>query len=113
MPASTTLKPDSARPGRARAVGHSPARPLSVRNFMLVAMAIVMAAGVTLLVTLLVIPQASAHEVAGAFVPGALSEGAIGIAALGSLLVSSLVAGLLVRSRRPGRGHTGHDSPAA
>ena len=49
---------------------------------MLVALAIVMAGGVTMLV----ISQASAGEVAGAFVPGALSEGAIGFAALGSVL---------------------------
>jgi hypothetical protein len=82
---------------RARTAPHSQARPLSVRNFMLVALAIVLAAGVTMLV----ISQASAGEVASAFVPGALSEGAIGIAAFGSLLVSSFIAGVLVLSRRP------------
>ncbi len=88
-------------------------RPLSVRNFMLVALAIVLAAGVTMLV----ITRASASEVAGAFAPSAMADGAIGIAALGSLLVSSVVAVLLVMRRPPveersSRVHSGRGTPA-
>jgi hypothetical protein len=76
---------------------------------MLVALAIVLAAGVTMLV----ISEASASEIAGAFIPAAMTQDAIGAAALGSLLVSSVVAVLLVL-RRPqaGRRHTGRDTPA-
>jgi len=89
--------------------GHGQVRPLSVRNFMLVALAIVLAAGVTMLV----ITQASASEIAGSDISAKLTQDAIGAAALGSLLVSSVVAVLLVM-RRPsaGRRHSGRDTPA-
>jgi len=98
MPASFSLT--ATRPARH---GHSQVRPLSVRNFMLVALAIVLAAGVTMLV----ISQASAREIAGV----AMTQNAIGAAALGSLLVSSVVAVLLVM-RRPqaSRRHSGRDA---
>jgi len=104
MPASFTLSGT-----RLAGPRHGQVRPLSVRNFMLVALAIVLAAGVTMLV----ISQASASEIAGAFIPASMTQDAIGAAALGSLLVSSVVAVLLVMRRPPaGRRHTGRDAPA-
>lgn len=100
MPASFSLS--AAR--RPRHAQHQ-VRPLSVRNFMLVALAIVLAAGVTMLV----ITQASASEIAAT----TLTQDAIGAAALGSLLVSSVVAVLLVMRRTPsGHRHSGRDTPA-
>lgn len=93
--------------GRRPRTRHGHARPLSARSFILVALAIVLAAGVIMLV----ISQASADEVASAFVPGAMSETAIGLAALGSLMVSCLVAGVLALSRgslRPECDRTAH-----
>jgi fructose-specific phosphotransferase system IIC component len=88
-------------------------RPLSAKSFMLVAVAVVVSCGAALIA----ISQASADEVASAFVPGALADAAIGAAALGSLMVSCLLAGLLARVSRsdedPGEPHTGRGSRAS
>ena len=96
MYASQTIRNDHFRNDRPALLTYGVARPLSVRNFILLAVAIVLAAGVIMLV----ISQASASEIAGGFIPAGMAEGAIGLAALGSLLVSSCVAAFLVWSRR-------------
>ncbi len=96
MHASQTIRNDHFRQGRPSTLIYGAARPLSVRNFILLALAIVLAAGVTMLV----ISQASASEISSGFIPAGMTDGAIGIAAFGSLLVSSFVAGFLVLSRR-------------
>ena len=96
MYASQTIRNDHFRNDRPALLIYGAPRPLSVRNFILLALAIVLAAGVTMLV----ISQASASEIAGGFIPAGMADGAIGIAALGSLAVSSFVAGFLVLSRR-------------
>ncbi len=96
MHASQTIRNHHFRNDRPALLTYGAARPISVRNFILLALAIVLAAGVTMLV----ISQASASEIAGGFVSAGMADGAIGVAALGSVLVSSFVAGFLVLSRR-------------